>query len=98
MLGLPFSGYAWISLSSGDLIVESQQAILPMSLRTCRDKRGLGVVVHQRIWKRSGYTTTSNVGQPGGMPICACFLKVEDEEDTVIRVFKSYPIFIEDIG
>jgi len=32
------------------------------------------------------------------MPILTWLLKVEDEEDTVIRVFKSYPIFIEDIG
>src|SRR5690242_9181224 len=98
MFGLPFLGYAWISLSRIDLVVESQQAILPLALCTCRDKRGLGVVVHQRIWKRSGYPATSNVRQPGGMAIFAWLLKVEDEEDTVIRVFKSYPIFIEHIG
>src|ERR1051326_1347000 len=98
MLGLPLLCYAWISLSRVDLVVESQQAILPMSLHTCRDKRTLGVVVHQRIWKRSGNASTGNVRQPGGMPICAWLLKVEDEEDTVIRVFKSYTIFIEDIS
>jgi len=32
------------------------------------------------------------------MPIFAWLLKVEDKEDTIIRVFKSYTIFIEDIG
>ena len=67
-------------------------------LRTCRDKRGLNVVVHQCIWKRSGYTATSNVGQPGSVPIFAWFLKVEDEEDAVIGILKSYAIVIEDSG
>jgi len=98
MCRLPFSSYARISLRSRDLVVESQQAILPLSLRTCWNKRRLDVVVHQRVWKCSGYTTTSNVAQSGGMSIFARFLKIEDEENTVIGVLKSYPIFIEDIG
>src|SRR5579859_638436 len=98
MCGLPVSCHVWISLSCGDLIVESQKATLPLSLRTCRDKRGLDVVVHQRIWKCSGYASARNVGEPRGRPIFACFLEIEDEEDTVILVFKTYPIFIEDIG
>jgi hypothetical protein len=98
MFGLPFLSYAWISLGRGNFVVKSQQAILPLPLRACRDKSGLGVVIHQRIWKRPGYTSPGNVGQPGSFPIFTLLLKVEDEKHTVIRVFKSYPIVIEGIG
>ena len=98
MLALPFLCYTWILLSRVDLVVKSQQAMLPVSLRTGGDKRGLGVVVHQRIWERSGYTAAGNVSQPGGIPIGAWLLKVEDKEDTVIRVFVPDPIGIEDLG
>src|SRR3989442_1588411 len=98
MLALPFLCYTWILLSRVDLVVEGQQAILPVSLRTGGDKRTLGVVVHQRIWKRSGYPPAGNVRQPGSMPIGAWLLQVEDKQDTVIRVFVSDPIRIEDLG
>src|SRR5215468_5231884 len=98
MLGLPLLGNAWILLSRVDLVVESQQALLPLSLRTCRDKRALGIVIHQRIGKRSGYPSTRNVRQPGGMAILAWLLQIKDEEHPVIRVFKADAIGIEDIG
>jgi hypothetical protein len=98
MLSLPLLSDVWISLSRGDFVVESQQALLPLSLRTSGDKRTLGIVVHQRIWKRGGDASTGNVIEPGSMPIFAWLLKVEDEEHPIIRVFKSYTIFIEDLG
>ena len=98
MCGLPFPGYGWVLLGSVDFVVESQQAILPVSLRAFGDKSGLGVIIHQRIWKRSRYTSTSNVGQPGCMPIFTWFLQVEDEKYAVILVFKSDTIGIEYIG
>src|SRR5215471_7793686 len=98
MGSLPFLGDAWVSLSRGDFAVESQQAILPVSLRSCRDKGRLSIIIHQRIWKRSGDTSAGNVGQPGCMPIFPRFLQVEDEQDAVILVFKSDTIVIEDVG
>ena len=98
MGSLPFLCNAWILFSREDFVIESQQAILPVSLRACRDKSRLSIVIHQRIWKRSRYTPTRNVGQPWCMPIFSSFLQVEDEKNTVILVFKSDAIRIEYIG
>ena len=98
MLALPFLRYRWILLSRVDLIVESHQTILPVSLRAGGDKSGLGVVVHQCIRERPGYSAASNVRQPGNMPIGAWFLQVKDKEDTVIFIFVSDPIVIKDLS
>src|SRR5579884_3485915 len=69
-----------------------------MALRSGGYKRGLGIVVHHRIWQRSRYPPTSDIRQPGGMAILSGLLKVEDEEDSVILILKTNPVLIEDIG
>src|SRR5579864_1042587 len=98
MLALPLLGDARILLCRGDLVVECQETLLPLSLRAGRDKGRLDEVVHQCIGQRGGNPSTSNVGQPGSMPIGAWLLEVKDKQDPVILVFRANAVAIEDLG
>src|SRR5579863_6592702 len=98
MLALPFLGDTWVLLSREDLVVEGQQAFLPLALRTCRDESRLDIVIHQRIWKRGGDPSTGDVAQPGSMPIRACLLEIEDKQDAVILVLRANPVGVEHLG
>src|SRR5581483_2838476 len=98
MLALPLLRYRRVLLSRVDLVVESQQAILPVSLRAGGDKGALGVVIHQRIRQRAGDAAAGNVRQPGSVSISTWFLQVEDKEHSIIRVFVSDAVVVEDPG